>query len=228
LMMTQAIGPSPADVDSQSVVLSTSDNPFAIAPLEWSNSLAYILHKFTGKTVRCDFTADPVWLDQARWTGEKGSYITVKLKVQSFFDANTAVISPSLAQPGELTQGLCSPWQNDYRECSCYYWAAARPDFVNVQPTPSGASAGDNWLQKKRTGDYVADDYVDQRLLHYDDLFNTWEESLKFQIGGRDADEAIPRARTAPAPIREMDPPQPQPKRVAARKARKVAPKKKG
>jgi hypothetical protein len=199
LMMTQAIGPSPADVDGQSVVLSTTANPFGIAPLEWSNSLAPILHRFTGKTVRCDFTADPVWLNQARWTGEKGSYISVKLEVRPFFDGDTAVISPSLAQPGELTQGLCSPWQNDYRECSCYYWAAARPDYVNVEPTPSGASAGDNWMQKRRTGDYVADDYVDQRILHYDDLFSSWEETLKFQVGGRDADKAVPRETSAPA-----------------------------
>lgn len=227
LMITQAIGPSPADVDGQSVVLSTSDNPFGIAPLEWSNSLAHILHKFTGKSVRCDFTADPVWLDQARWTGEKGSYITVKLKVRPFFDAETAVISPSLAQPGELTQGLCSPWQNDYRECSCYYWAAARPDYVNVQPTPSGASTGDNWMQKKRTGDYVADDYVDQRILHYDDLFNTWEESLKFQVGGRDADKTVPRTQIAPAPSRDTNLPAAKPKKVAAKRAFNGEPKKK-
>jgi hypothetical protein len=95
-------------------------------------------------------------------------------------------------EPGELTQGLCSPWQNDFRECSCYYWASARPDFVNVVPSPTGASAGDNWLQKERTGQYVPDDYVDERLVGYDDLFLSWERWLRFQIGGRDAqvDEA--------------------------------------
>ena len=38
---------------------------------------------------------------------------------------------------GRADAGLCSPWQNDYRECSCYYWASARPDFVNVEPSPS-------------------------------------------------------------------------------------------
>lgn len=192
LMMTQAIGPSPADIDGQSVVLSTEDNPSGIAPLEWSNSLADILHRFTGRKVACDFTARPVWLDQAPWTGRKGDYLTVELEVRPFFDADTAVISPSLAVPGELTQGLCSPWQNDYRECSCYYWAGARPDYVNVEPTPSGTSKGDNWMQKERTGEYVADDYVDSRILHYDDLFYSWEKVLKFQIGGRDADKAVP------------------------------------
>lgn len=194
-MMTQAIGPSPADVDNQSVVLSTEDNPSAIAPLEWSNSLAEILHHFTGKRVTCDFTAEAVWLDQAAWTGKAGDFITLELEVRPFFDADTAVISPSLAVPGELTQGLCSPWQNDYRECSCYYWAGARPDYVNVEAAPSGMSKGDNWMQKERTGDYVADDYVDSRILHYDDLFNDWEKVLKFQIGGRDADKAAPASR---------------------------------
>jgi hypothetical protein len=85
-----------------------------------------------------------------------------------------------------LTQGLCSPWQNDYRECSCYYWASARPDYINVEPAGNGLSKGDNWLQKERTGDYVPDDYSDERLILYDDLFNEWERWLRFQVGGRD------------------------------------------
>ena len=37
------------------------------------------------------------------------------------------LITPDVAEPGQLTQSLCSPWQNDYRECACYYWAASRP-----------------------------------------------------------------------------------------------------
>jgi hypothetical protein len=113
--------------------------------------------------------------------------VTHELRVRAFFEDDTAVISRVLAEAGELTQGLCSPWQNDYRECSCYYWASARPDFVNVEPTPAGLSAGDNWLQKDRTGAYVPDDYVDSRLVLYDDLFHDWEKWLRFVVGGRDA-----------------------------------------
>jgi hypothetical protein len=67
----------------------------------------------------------------------------MRLRVRQFFQSGTAVISRALAEPGELTQGLCSPWQNDFRECSCYYWAASRPDYV---------------------------DYADSRLIDYDDL----------------------------------------------------------
>ena len=88
------------------------------------------------------------------------------------------VIARALADPGELTQGLCSPWQNDYRECACYYWAASRPDDVNVVDTASGETRGDNWMNKpKAPGNphYVLDDRSDPRLLSYDDLFRDWQ-----------------------------------------------------
>jgi hypothetical protein len=228
-MMTQAIGPSPADPDNQSVVLATDANPFGILPLEWSNALAHIFKSNTGKKVRCYFTKEPVWLKQVPWTNEHDCRV-LELLVRPFFMPGSAVISPELANPGELTQGLCSPWQNDYRECSCYYWASARPDYVNVEATASGASKGDNWMQKQRTGDYVADDYVDQRILHYDDLFYTWEKSLKFQIGGRDTDKAVPLAPAAP-PVVAADSRKPEaaakPEKAVAKKAPRVAPKKK-
>jgi hypothetical protein len=89
--------------------------------------------------------------------------------------------------PGELTHGLCAPWQNDYRECACYYWAASRPDYVNVEPGENGLSKGDMWLSKRRTGNYVPDNRVDSRLVSYDDLFRNWEGELNFIINGRDA-----------------------------------------
>jgi hypothetical protein len=184
-MYVQMIGPSPANTYTRSVVLATDKNPFGLGPLEWSNALARILHESTGREVSCYFTRTPVWSDQVPWTCE-GEALLVRLRIRPVFENESAMISTALAKPGELTQGLCSPWQNDYRECSCYYWASARPDFVNVVSTPSGASAGDNWMQKTRTGDYVPDDYVDSRLHYYDDLFRDWEKHLKFQIGGCD------------------------------------------
>lgn len=184
-MYVQMIGPSPASTYTRSVVLATDGNSFGLGPLEWSNALARILHENTGRDVCCYFTAQPVWSRQVPWEQETNP-IMLRLRVRPFFEEGTAMISRQLARPGELTQGLCSPWQNDYRECSCYYWASARPDFVNVVPTASGGSAGDNWMQKRRTGDYVPDDYVDSRLHYYDDLFREWEKHLKFQLGGCD------------------------------------------
>lgn len=183
--MNSIKGPAASDPDGY-IVLTTSDNPHGLAPLEWSNALARLLDGFQGQTVACDISLAPE-RSQVPRQEKPANFKTWRFKVRHFFDPDTAVISEALAEAGELTQGLCSPWQNDYRECSCYYWASARPDFVNVEPGPKGLSQGDNWLQKKRTGQYVADDYVDSRLVFYDDLFKHWEKWLRFQIEGRDA-----------------------------------------
>jgi hypothetical protein len=181
-------GPAPSDFTEGEILLTTKDNPNGLAALEWSNALAGILSKYQGKTVWCDFNKKKSEEHQ-ECTEKPKNYRSLKFEVRHFFEAGTAVISEALAQPGELTQGLCSPWQNDYRECSCYYWASARPDYVNVQPAPSGLSTGDNWFQKERTGDYVADDYADTRLVLYDELFMGWEHWIRFQVGGRDVSE---------------------------------------
>jgi hypothetical protein len=188
-VMTQKLGPSPAD-PNDSVVLATDDNPDAVQPMEWSNALAHVLHEHVGRRVTCDFSADVSWFAQPWWPdpddGPPPPHVSFDFTMLPVFEEDTAVISRVLAEPGELTQGLCSPWQNDYRECSCYYWASARPDFVNLEASPTGGAVGDNWLQKKRTGDYVPDDYQDSRLVMYDDLFANWEKWLRFQIRGRD------------------------------------------
>ncbi|GAC1555985.1 MAG: hypothetical protein NVS2B5_17130 [Beijerinckiaceae bacterium] len=184
-------GPASSDPDGE-MILTTKANPAGLSPLEWSNALAFVLSGFQGKEVRCDFSEHQSWDTHVEWTDKPKNYISVNLPVRHFFEPHTAVISKALADAGELTQGLCSPWQNDYRECSCYYWASARPDYVNIEPGPSGLSRGDNWLQKARTGDYVPDDYVDSRLIIYDDLFLRWERWLRFQVGGRDAPNELP------------------------------------
>ncbi len=193
-VVTRFEGPASSDSDGK-IVLTTNMNPAGLAPLEWSNALARVLSEHRGRRVRCQFTREAVW-DLEDLT-DPLDHISEEFEIRAFFDGDTAMISPDLADAGELTQGLCSPWQNDYRECSCYYWASARPDFVNVEPTPAGLSKGDNWLQKERTGDYVPDDYRDARLIHYDDLFLHWEKLLRFQVGGRDVPGDSPRDREA-------------------------------
>ncbi len=196
VLVTLAKGPSAADPTLE-VDLRTAENPEGVIFMEWSNSLAYALQK-QGRKVNCYFTSTPSKLEVPWCRSDAGGkvetteHIRYSLTVRPFFEEQTAVVAAALAEPGELTQGLCSPWQNDFRECSCYYWAASRPDYVNVEPSPGGASHGDNWLQKKRTGRYVVDDYRDPRLINYDDLFTAWESLLKFQIGGKDAQDAEP------------------------------------
>ena len=95
------------------------------------------------------------------------------------------MIDEELARPGELTQSLCSPWQNDYRSAACYYWAASRPDYVNVEPTASGASIGNNWLAREPRAEALR-----ARLPTLSQLRGTVPRTgralLRFVVGGRD------------------------------------------
>jgi hypothetical protein len=166
--------------------LATQSNPNAVSFMEWSNSIARVIAK-QGQEVFCEFNADPL-PDDGEVLPEDMKLLGRPLRLRKFFEGETAAIAAELLRPGELTQGLCSPWQNDYRECACYYWAASRPDYVNVEPGPDGLSRGDLWMSKKRTGTYIPDSRADSRLLSYDDLFQAWEKYLRFIIQGRDAE----------------------------------------
>jgi hypothetical protein len=167
--------------------LGTQQNPNAVSFMEWSNSLARILHK-QGQEVDCEFTEQRPAVDEV--ITAKVKTIRRRLRMRCFFELDSVTLSSELLQPGDLTQGLCSPWQNDYRECACYYWAASRPDYVNVQQGADGLSHGDMWMQKTRTGSYVPDDRKDKRLVSYDELFRDWQGMLTFIICGKDASES--------------------------------------
>ncbi|MCA1569837.1 MAG: hypothetical protein LC798_05845 [Chloroflexi bacterium] len=154
---------------------------------ELSNSLAEVLFAHVGEEVTCTF----------RQLGEPPTPPRdVTLLVRDVFarssvtQGRTGALSDELVQPGELTQSLCSPWQNDYRECACYYWAASRPDYVNVELGEDGTSHGNNWLDRRTTDRYVPEvpDPKDPAspLVTYDELFQDWQRTLRFIIGGRD------------------------------------------
>jgi hypothetical protein len=170
--------------------LTTAGNPEAVAFLEWSNTVALLFRK-QGQKVSCEFTEDEA--EKEVLPGNpKVKIKTVALEVRRIFHQteidgaaqSLAVLAEPLAQPGELSQGLCSPWQNDYRECACYYWAASRPDYVNVVASDDGTSRGDNWMQREATGTYLPDSRDGVLTLGYDDLFKEWEKVLKFVIRG--------------------------------------------
>ena len=155
------------------------DAQLGSAFMEWSNSMAEVVRDNDGAAVPCTF------FDPGTETTE-----VVDLPVRPLFersqagDEPLAVIDEALAQPGELTQSLCSPWQNDYRECGCYYWASSRPDYVNVETTGQGSTVGNNWLAREREPKEY--DVEDARLVGYEDLFRDWQALLRFIVGGRD------------------------------------------
>jgi len=117
------------------------------------------------------------------------------------------VISP-VFEPGELTQSLCNPWQHDFRDCACYYWASNHPDVVMGQAKGPEVPGGDpqdattaltylDWLRRDRTpaGEVAAPDVRSAARPDQIDHFEInwrWQE-LNFVIGGREiADAYVP------------------------------------
>jgi hypothetical protein len=162
---------------------TAEDDDLGFAWLEWSNSLAEMLAASVGELVPCEFldiSVDPPTTE------------TVELRVRPVFvrsavtEEVTPLIDEVMAAPGELTQSLCSPWQNDYRECGCYYWAAGRPDYVNIESTAQGASIGNNWLARNREPKRY--NVPNAQQISYEDLFRNWQGLLRFIVEGRDHD----------------------------------------
>ena len=50
-------------------------------------------------------------------------------EISNYIDED-GVIDVSLYPPGELTRQMCCPWQYDFRDCGCFFWAANKPDLV--------------------------------------------------------------------------------------------------
>lgn len=182
--------------------LGNLNNKNGVSFMEWANSLARI-HEARGRTIFGYFTAkkSPEEVLMPEKEADVAKLIKVELTVRPIFETSPvdgkpmAPISRQLVEPGELTQGLCSPWQNDYRECACYYWAASRPDYVNVVDGADGTSTGNNWMAIDRPagGGYVLDDRSDGAVWSYDQLFQNWQGFLKFVVGGSEEQDRLDR-----------------------------------
>jgi hypothetical protein len=164
------------------------DAALGFAYMEWSNALADVLQANAGQAVPCQFVANP-FVANPPIVATVSLQIRPLLATSSVTNESLAVIDEVMAQPGELTQSLCSPWQNDYRECGCYYWAASRPDYVNVESTAQGPSRGNNWMERERGPKQYEEDSADNpRQLDYEELFRDWQGLLRFIVGGQDYD----------------------------------------
>lgn len=159
------------------------DVPLATVTMEWSNALAHVLAENTGRTVTCHFA-------QANANVPNPPIVaTADLMVRPIMalsedGAELAVIDEAAVAPGELTQSLCSPWQNDYLECGCYYWAASRPDYVNRAAEADGTTTGTNWFARDR----ASRSWFDPNQFDYVELFRGWQQILRFIVGGRDSE----------------------------------------
>jgi hypothetical protein len=120
-----------------------------------------------------------------------------------YSDPTTGVISGAY-QPGELMQGLCSPWQHDFRDCYCHYWASNRPDLVfgDVYPGESLLPDGEaedpslniplDWMRADRSHLLAVKAFgvIEENRPYQFDHFqinHDWQK-LNIVLGGREID----------------------------------------
>jgi hypothetical protein len=133
-----------------------------------------------------------------------------------YADPNTGVISGAY-QPGELMQGLCSPWQHDFRDCACHYWPANHPDVVlgEIYPGEPTLPGGDSlesarnvrldWLREDRSQGLAAaaSDTIPQNRPYQIDHFrinHDWQ-ALSVVVEGREVDAVY-----VPSPLENANP----------------------
>lgn len=102
---------------------------------------------------------------------------------------------------GELTQTMCNPWQHDFRDCACYYWASNHPDVVlgdaDGRSLPDGEPAGTtaantllDWLRRDRSpaGAVAAPESraaARPAQIDHFEINRRWQD-LAFVVGGRE------------------------------------------
>jgi hypothetical protein len=176
--------------------------------LEWSNALAKIHAEKGGteQTVACTFVVTEASAGNCMCDVRKGPF---HLKVRRLIVPGTALISREANEPGEITESLCSPWQTDYIGCACYYWAANRPDYVNIEPVrdaqgkDTAVSTGHNWLNLARNSDQDGNPVYTlrpQQVLTHEDVMRGWEDKFQFIVGSRDILNGIAETGTAATP----------------------------
>jgi hypothetical protein len=128
------------------------------------------------------FRAGDGSLQFAVLTGERARYLD-----------EDGVIDLQTAEPGTLTRSLCSPWQWDFTDCGCYYWAASRPDIV----TGAKGTPGLNFLRDKREevpppGPWVTWDGWMDGVMSQPEVILRWEK-LPVVIGDQETDSYKPQ-----------------------------------
>lgn len=106
------------------------------------------------------------------------------------------VIDIDAYAPGELTRSLCAPWQYDFRDCGCFYWAATKPDLVT---SGDGKHRYLNFQRRDHTCDPPPQDeatYSAERRrgeLNYAELVGgAWNDVLPIVLNDRESEEFVP------------------------------------
>jgi hypothetical protein len=85
-------------------------------------------------------------------TGLPGGVASIFFPASQTGDANELRVIPRTGpfgpgiRPGQMTLGLCSPWQFDFKACTCTFWAAQRPDSAFRDDT---STTSVKWLRSR-------------------------------------------------------------------------------
>jgi len=128
--------------------------------------------------------------------GERATWLTAE-----------GVIDPQLVPPGDLTRSMCSPWQYDFTDCGCFFWASNKPDLVASADQPAqilnfqrkdrskdAARQPSDWLLKDNAA------WDDVNLLGHVDIINHFND-LKFVVARQERDDYVP---PPPLPVRPL------------------------
>lgn len=111
-------------------------------------------------------------------TGERARYLD-----------DDGVIDVETYPPGELTRSLCAPWQYDFRDCGCFYWAASKPDLVT---SADGQHENLNFQRRDRSPTPDTPVFADRRALEldYGELIEGWND-LPVVVNDRETDDRL-------------------------------------
>jgi hypothetical protein len=128
-------------------------------------------------------TVQRIWADGqsvVQRDDDGGLTIAVLVAERARYLTPDGVIDPDTYAPGELTRTLCAPWQYDFRDCGCFYWAASKPDIVT---SSDGRHDNLNFIRRDRTSvppppDLPHDENRARRATEFDhaDLIHGWND----------------------------------------------------
>lgn len=136
-------------------------------------------------------------LDQLRDTGESrifrdgagGIQAVVLTGERARYLDGDGVIDVDAYPAGELTRSLCAPWQYDFRDCGCFYWAASKPDLVT---SADGQHRDLNFQRRDRSPTPDIASYPERRALEldYGELIQGWND-LPVVVNDRETDAPL-------------------------------------
>jgi hypothetical protein len=95
--------------------------------------------------------------------------------------------------PGELSMGLCSPWQFDFLACVCFFWVNQRPD-VALRGSDTGNEV--TWLRKTAAEDGAPP----PSALEIDTIPDLVDHVYKLGIIRKQNDQRVEKERTSDIP----------------------------